>query len=105
VTATYFAFHDDVLARLIAREAAMQFAYEDRIAEMRVQVDRVTSRQLLDQEQFEQKLDQLLRRQALLESRATALGAIADPAITGSIKAPARGNTATEPAAALKCAP
>ena len=32
VTSTYFAFHDDVLARLIAREAAMQFAYEDRIA-------------------------------------------------------------------------
>src|SRR5262249_19036012 len=46
ITATYFAFHDDVLARLIARQAAMQFAYEDRIAEMRAQVDRVTSRQL-----------------------------------------------------------
>ena len=45
VTATYFAFHDDVLARLIARQAAMQFAYEDRIADMRAQVDRVTSRQ------------------------------------------------------------
>ena len=46
VTATYFAFHDEVLARLISRQAAMQFAYEDRIAEMRAQVDRVTSRQL-----------------------------------------------------------
>src|SRR5512140_1115919 len=31
-TATYFAFHDDVLTRLIAREAEMQFGYEDRIA-------------------------------------------------------------------------
>ena len=51
VTATYFAFQDDVLARMIAHEAEMQFAYEDRIAEMRAQVDRVTSRQLLDQEQ------------------------------------------------------
>src|SRR5215468_11060753 len=27
VTATYFAFHDDVLTRLIARQAQMQFAY------------------------------------------------------------------------------
>ena len=61
ITATYFAFHDDVLTRLVARQAAMQFAYEDRIAEMRAQVDRVTSRQLLDQEQFDHRLDQIGR--------------------------------------------
>jgi murein DD-endopeptidase MepM/ murein hydrolase activator NlpD len=86
VTATYFAFHDDVLTRLISRQAEMQFAYEDRIAEMRAQVDRVTSRQLLDQEQFERKLETLLRRQSTLESRAGAIGAVADPAVTGAIK-------------------
>jgi murein DD-endopeptidase MepM/ murein hydrolase activator NlpD len=89
-TATYFAFRDDVLTRLIARQTEMQFGYEDRIAELRAQVDRTTSRQLLDQEQFEQKLDQLLRRQATLEARASALGGIADPAPTGSIKPPPR---------------
>ncbi len=33
-TATYFAFRDDVLTRLIARQAEMQYAYEDRIAEL-----------------------------------------------------------------------
>jgi len=91
ITATYFAFHDDVLARLIARQAEMQFAYEDRIAEMRAQVDRVTSRQLLDQGQFESKLDQLSKRQAILESRAANLGALIDPNVTGSIKPNARG--------------
>src|SRR3954471_12932680 len=63
-TATYFAFREDVLTRLIGRQAEMQFAYEDRVAELRAQIDRTTGRQLLDQEQFEQKLDQLLRRQA-----------------------------------------
>jgi murein DD-endopeptidase MepM/ murein hydrolase activator NlpD len=52
----------------------MQFAYEDRIAELRAQVDRVTSRQLLDQEQFEQKLEALVHRQASLEQRSAALG-------------------------------
>ena len=77
-TATYFAFRDDVLTRLIARQAEMQYAYEDRIAELRAKVDRTTSRQLLDQEQFDQKLDQIMRRQTTLESRATALGAIPD---------------------------
>jgi murein DD-endopeptidase MepM/ murein hydrolase activator NlpD len=95
-TATYFAFRDDVLTRLIARQAEMQYAYEDRIAELRVKVDRATSRQLLDQEQFDQKLEQILRRQATLESRAAAMGGIPD--ITGSVRTQPRG-AATEPSA------
>src|SRR6201747_61429 len=94
-TATYFAFRDDVLTRLIARQAEMQYAYEDRIAELRAKVDRTTSRQLLDQEQFDQKLDQVMRRQTTLESRATALSAIPDASVTGSIKPP-RGTTASD---------
>jgi murein DD-endopeptidase MepM/ murein hydrolase activator NlpD len=90
-TATYFAFSDDVLKGLIARQAEQQYAYEDRIAELRAQIDRTTSRQLLDQEQFEQKLNDLLRRQAALESRATALSGISDPATTGSLRSSAIG--------------
>ena len=97
-TATYFAFRDDVLTRLIARQAEMQYAYEDRIAELRAKVDRTTSRQLLDQEQFDQKLDQIMKRQTALESRATALGAIPDNSATGSIRPPARGAAADTPA-------
>jgi murein DD-endopeptidase MepM/ murein hydrolase activator NlpD len=95
-TATYFAFRDDVLTRLIARQAEMQYAYEDRIADLRAKVDRATSRQLLDQEQFDQKLEQIMRRQTALESRATALGTLPD--ITGSIRPPGRGASAAEPA-------
>jgi murein DD-endopeptidase MepM/ murein hydrolase activator NlpD len=85
-TGTYFAFSNDVLTRLIGRQAEMQFAYEDRIAELRAQVDRITSRQLLDQEQFEQKLGTLLQRQTILEQRTSALGG---EITTGSIR-PAR---------------
>jgi murein DD-endopeptidase MepM/ murein hydrolase activator NlpD len=87
--ATYLAFRDDVLRTLIAHQAEQQFAYEDRIAELRAQIDRTTSRQLLDQEQFQQKLDDLTRRQATLEQHATALGAATDPVTTGSIRTPA----------------
>src|SRR3954464_14656322 len=94
-TATYFAFRDDVLTRLLARQAEMQYAYEDRIAELRTKVDRTTGRQLLDQEQFDQKLDQILRRQTALESRATALGSMQD--VTGSVRTPSRA-AASEPA-------
>jgi murein DD-endopeptidase MepM/ murein hydrolase activator NlpD len=93
--ATYLTFRDDVLRTLIAHQAEQQFAYEDRIAELRAQIDRTTSRQLLDQEQFQQKLDDLTRRQSMLEQRANTLGGAADPVTTGSIKLPAtppRGN-------------
>ena len=93
-TATYFAFRDDVLTRLIARQAEMQYAYEDRISELRAKVDRTTSRQLLDQEQFDQKLDQIMKRQSTLESRATALGAMPDATSTGSIKPQGRAESA-----------
>ncbi|TMI99093.1 MAG: M23 family peptidase [Alphaproteobacteria bacterium] len=86
VTATYFAFRDDVLTRLLARQAQMQYAYEDRIADLRGQVDRLASRQLLDQEQVESKLEQIARRQAVLESRSAALSSLPDPGATGSIK-------------------
>ena len=99
-TATYFAFRDDVLTRLLARQAEMQYAYEDRIAELRAKVDRTTSRQLLDQEQFDQKLDQIMRRQTTLESRATALGTIPDTSVTGSIRPSSRGASSTEPSSA-----
>jgi len=104
-TATYFAFREDVLTRLIGRQAEMQFAYEDRVAELRAQIDRITGRQLLDQEQFEKKLDQLLRRQSALEQRASSMGSIADPTITGSIKTPPRGPAIDIPSAAPKPSP
>ena len=106
VTATYFAFREDVLGRLIARQAHMQYAYEDRIADLRTQVDRLASRQLLDQEQFEQKLESLVRRQSVLESRAATLSSLPDPIATGSIK-PQRAGAAAEhfPAAPPKPAP
>src|SRR3954470_19374731 len=98
-TATYFAFRDDVLTRLIARQAEMQYAYEDRIADLRAKVDRTTSRQLVDQEQFDQKLDQIMRRQSALEARSTALGALPDMSITGSIRSQPRGNPTGDSAA------
>jgi murein DD-endopeptidase MepM/ murein hydrolase activator NlpD len=85
-TASYFAFREDLLTRLISRQAQMQYGYEDRIAELRAQVDRFASRQLLDQEQYEQKLEQLMRREALLESRASALSGVPDQTPTGSVR-------------------
>jgi len=99
-TATYFAFRDDVLTRLIARQAEMQYAYEDRIAELRSRIDRTTSRQLLDQEQYDDKLTQILRRQSTLEARTNALMGLPDNAATGAIRpmhTPRRGTPKPSP--------
>ena len=95
-TGSYFAFKENVLTRLIGRQAEMQFAYEDRIAELRAQVDRVTSRQLLDQEQFEQKLEVLLHRQATLEISAAPRSA----AISSAIKRVPKASRAAHKAVA-----
>ena len=100
MTGTYFAFKDDVLKQYIARKAEMQYAYEDRIAELRAQIDRIASRQMLDQEQFEQKLEQVMRKQAILEQRAATLGTLPDMTPTGSVPRSGR-----ERGAALKPSP
>ena len=63
-TGTYFAFRDDVLTRLIGEQTELQSVYEDRIAKLRAQVDRIMSQKLLDQEQVEQRVNALLQRQA-----------------------------------------
>lgn len=70
LTATgYLVFRDDLLAASISRQARIQHAYEDRIASLRADIDRLTSRQLLNQQAFEEKLEKLLGRQAALDAR------------------------------------
>ena len=71
-------FRDDVLEALLRRQAEMQYAYEDRLASMRAQIDRVVSRQLLDQSSTEGRVHDLLSRQAQLESRAAMITALAE---------------------------
>ena len=73
----YFMFRDDMLASLMRRQANMQFAYEDRIAALRAQIDTLASRQMLNQDSFEGKVAQLAVRQAELESRSALLASLA----------------------------
>jgi murein DD-endopeptidase MepM/ murein hydrolase activator NlpD len=59
----YVAFHDDILEIAINRPIRMEQSYEDRIAALRSEIDRINSRQLLDQDAFEGKIAQLTIRQ------------------------------------------
>lgn len=75
---TYLVFRDDILSAASARQARLQQAYEDRIAALRAQVDRITSRQMLDQQLVETKVTELLSRQSALNERHGEISPVAE---------------------------
>jgi murein DD-endopeptidase MepM/ murein hydrolase activator NlpD len=89
VLALLFVFRDDLLASLMSRQAEMQYAYEDRLASMRTQMERMKSRELVQEQAYEGRLHALFQRQAQLEARATLVASLAERAglsdVTGEI--------------------
>ena len=65
----YLVLRDDLIGATIARNARMQHTYEDRIAALRSKIDRITSRQLIDQKAMESRLKSLVERQKTLGTR------------------------------------
>jgi murein DD-endopeptidase MepM/ murein hydrolase activator NlpD len=107
-TGAYLVFRDDMLASLMRRQAQMQFAYEDRVAALRSQIDALASRQMLNQDSFEGKVAELAVRQARLESRSALVAALAakvNPAETTSIARQAPSLAAPAVAAGKPAAP
>ncbi|RUX47327.1 M23 family metallopeptidase [Mesorhizobium sp. M4A.F.Ca.ET.020.02.1.1] len=92
---SYLVLRDDLIGATTARQARMQQAYEDRISALRAQVDRITSRQLLDQQLMETKVSELLERQTQLSQRHGRLGPILERAESEVGAAPAADGTAT----------
>jgi murein DD-endopeptidase MepM/ murein hydrolase activator NlpD len=89
VASFYAVFKDDVLARFFHQQTEMQFSYEDRIATLRGQIDKLASRGLLNQDSVEAKIDQLLARQVKLEARQTMIAPLAEKAGIAPAPAPA----------------
>ncbi|MDH4985313.1 peptidoglycan DD-metalloendopeptidase family protein [Aminobacter anthyllidis] len=85
---SYLVLRDDLIGAATARQARMQHAYEDRISALRAQVDRITSRQLLDQQLMETKVSELLERQSQLSQRNGRLGPILDKAAASETAEP-----------------
>ena len=90
-----FVFRDDLLASLMTRQAEMQYAYEDQLASMRTQIERMKSRELLSEQAYEGRLHDLFQRQAQLETRASLVASLAQRAglvadVTGDIPRPSR---------------
>ncbi|MGH6924232.1 MAG: M23 family metallopeptidase [Propylenella sp.] len=100
--AAYMLYHDDLLAASVSRQAEMQYAYEERIAALRSELDRITSRHVVQTEGVEQQLVTLLNRQALIEERQSSLDTLLDKARTSGIEVAAaarlpRARPAAEP--------
>lgn len=93
----YLFFHDDILNGAISRQVRQARAYEDRVATLRAEIDRINGRQLMDQDAFEAKIDSLLKRQAALGDAQARIGALVDRAADAGIKlvpGPATGSIA-----------
>lgn len=78
VATSYLIMRDDLLSATMARQARLQHVYEDRIAALRSQVDRITSHRLLDQQVMETKIAELVNRQSVLAERAGILAPVLD---------------------------
>ena len=81
----YLVFRDDLLAASIARQSRMQRAYEDRIASLRSDIDRLTSRQLLNQESVEAEVGKLSDRQSALDARQDSIAGLSQAARAAGI--------------------
>jgi murein DD-endopeptidase MepM/ murein hydrolase activator NlpD len=77
---SYLVLRDNLIGAATARQARVQQAYEDRISALRAQVDRITSRQLLDQQLMETKVSELIERQTKLSERHWRLGPLIERA-------------------------
>jgi murein DD-endopeptidase MepM/ murein hydrolase activator NlpD len=73
----YLIFHDDVLAGLMQRQASLQYAYENRIAALRRDVENANQRAANEAAGFAERLRGLSQRQAQIESRTALLATFA----------------------------
>ena len=97
----YVAFHDDLIGAILTRQAEMKAAYEDRLAEARARLDQAASRQLLERNAFNGKVNEVMSRQARLEQHGAIVAALAETE-AGNPRLAARRQAATRnPADAL----
>lgn len=89
----YLFLRDDLVGSSLAKQDDIRSAYEARIAQLRAQLDRVTSRQVVDQEAIQARLEDLVGRQNALSQRQAMLIDLAAAARSAGIDLP--GTTPT----------
>ncbi len=76
----YFIFHDDLLAKLTQHQIAMQYGYEDRIAELQHEITNLTQHAKINEAEMTTRLGALTVRQSELENRTVLLASLAERA-------------------------
>jgi len=67
--AAYLAYRDDIVKVALASQVEIQYAYEDRIALLRSEIDRVTSRHIMAAQSIEEQVAGLVERQRVIARR------------------------------------
>jgi hypothetical protein len=93
----YIAFHDDLMGALLARQAEMKAAYEDRLVEARARLDEAASQRLLERNSFKRKVNEVISRQARLEQRGAIVAALAAETETRNLSRLQRREVAAPP--------
>ncbi len=96
----YLFFRDDILRDSIAQQQHMKQAYEDRIATLRSDIDRLTSRQLVNQQQLQADVQRITGRQAALDARQDVIAGLSQTARRVGIVPAAASTSATDTAPA-----
>ncbi len=89
----WLTFRDDVLAGAAGKQARLERSYEDRVAGLRAEIDRINGRQLVDQDAFEAKIDQLVERQKRLDETQARISGLVGKAGDAGLKLPSAGAT------------
>ena len=106
----YLVFHDDLMASLMARQTAMQYAYEDKIEGLRQDLEQQSTRVRAERAKVDATMHDLFAREAMLETRAAVVADLATPTGSSAALAPALpqaivGSVQTMPAGILGYAP
>ena len=106
----YLVFHDDLMASLMARQTAMQYAYEDKIEALRQDLERQSAQVRAERAKVDTTMHDLFAREATLETRAAVVADLATHTGSAVALAPALpqailGHAQTMPAGVLGYAP
>ncbi len=86
----YLVFRDDVVMSMMNGQRQTHYAYEDRILELRSRIDKITARQLVNQDSIEDRVASLVARQAEIEARQVLVADLGDRAERAGLTASTR---------------
>lgn len=76
-TSYYLIFHDEMLARFVSQQSAMQYAYEERLGALQLELDRSANERIVARNGLESRLATIAERLGLIEKRHGILSGLA----------------------------